>query len=259
MSSPASTTAGARGRGAGARLCYGWVHSLRWSWPGRSLCSPASTQWAADPLRPRWTAREPLVRQSPCRIGGERGPEASPGLSALLRSTRSFWGSRPSSTGKAWPDYWTGDPWTRGSYAADNPRQVTKYWGYVGIPEGKVHFAGEHMGAGDRWQRSTGVQDPGEQAGGSSVRRFILCRRRKVACEGISARFMSGCPRFFPSQSCPFMVLTCSWGSVARLGPRKRPGGGTAWPATLSHPVMGREMLCTNARAGGASGAPASR
>jgi len=73
MSSPASTTAGAHGRGAGARLCYGWVHSLRWSWPGGSRCSPASTQWAAEPLRPRWKAREPLDRQSHCRIGGERG------------------------------------------------------------------------------------------------------------------------------------------------------------------------------------------
>jgi monoamine oxidase len=46
--------------------------------------------------------------------------------------------------GKAWLDYWTGDPWTRGSYAAYTPGQMTKYWGYAGIPEGNVHFAGEH-------------------------------------------------------------------------------------------------------------------
>ena len=53
-------------------------------------------------------------------------------------------GTRAQFNGKAWLDYWTGDPWTRGSYAAYLPGQVTKYWGYAGIPEGRVHFAGEH-------------------------------------------------------------------------------------------------------------------
>jgi monoamine oxidase len=53
-------------------------------------------------------------------------------------------GTRAQFNGKAWLDYWTGDPWTRGSYAAYPPGQLTKYWGYAGIPEGRVHFAGEH-------------------------------------------------------------------------------------------------------------------
>jgi monoamine oxidase len=53
-------------------------------------------------------------------------------------------GTRDQFNGKAWLDYWTGDPWTRGSYAAYTPGQMTKYWGYAGIPEGNVHFAGEH-------------------------------------------------------------------------------------------------------------------
>jgi monoamine oxidase len=53
-------------------------------------------------------------------------------------------GTNNAFNGKAWLDYWTGDPWTRGSYAAYIPGQVTKYWGYAGIPEGNVHFAGEH-------------------------------------------------------------------------------------------------------------------
>jgi len=46
--------------------------------------------------------------------------------------------------GTAWLDYWTGDPWTLGSYAAYRPGQMTRYWGYAGIPEDNVHFAGEH-------------------------------------------------------------------------------------------------------------------
>jgi monoamine oxidase len=53
-------------------------------------------------------------------------------------------GTKDAFNGKAWLDYWTGDPWTRGSYAAYTPGQITKYWGYAGMPEGNVHFAGEH-------------------------------------------------------------------------------------------------------------------
>ena len=46
--------------------------------------------------------------------------------------------------GNAWLNYWTGDPWTAGSYAAFLPGQSTKYWRYTGLPEGRVHLAGEH-------------------------------------------------------------------------------------------------------------------
>ncbi len=53
-------------------------------------------------------------------------------------------GTQAAHTGTAWLDYWPGDPWTRGSYAAYLPGQWTQYWGYAGIPVGNVHFAGEH-------------------------------------------------------------------------------------------------------------------
>ncbi len=53
-------------------------------------------------------------------------------------------GTKAAFNGKAWLDYWTGDPWTRGSYAAFTPGQMTKYWGYNAIPFERVHFAGEH-------------------------------------------------------------------------------------------------------------------
>jgi len=45
--------------------------------------------------------------------------------------------------GRSWVDWWTGDPWTRGSYAAFTPGQMTRYWHGTGKAEGKVHFAGE--------------------------------------------------------------------------------------------------------------------
>ena len=53
-------------------------------------------------------------------------------------------GTADTFNGKAWLDYWTGDPWTLGSYAAFAPGQMTKYWGYNAIPVDRVHFAGEH-------------------------------------------------------------------------------------------------------------------
>ena len=46
--------------------------------------------------------------------------------------------------GRAWTDRWVADPWARGSYAAYLPGQYTRYYGYVGKPEGAIHFAGEH-------------------------------------------------------------------------------------------------------------------
>lgn len=46
--------------------------------------------------------------------------------------------------GHSWLDHWASDPWTHGSYAAFLPGQFTRYWGFVGLPEGRIHFGGEH-------------------------------------------------------------------------------------------------------------------
>jgi monoamine oxidase len=46
--------------------------------------------------------------------------------------------------GDAWLDHWASDPWTHGSYAAFEPGQYTRWWGFVGRPEGHVLFGGEH-------------------------------------------------------------------------------------------------------------------
>lgn len=53
-------------------------------------------------------------------------------------------GLRAGFNGRAWTDRWVGDPWARGSYAAYLPGQYTRYYGYVGRAEGRIHFAGEH-------------------------------------------------------------------------------------------------------------------
>ena len=46
--------------------------------------------------------------------------------------------------GNAWLDHWASDPWTHGSYAAFEPGQFTRYWGFVGRHEGRLLFGGEH-------------------------------------------------------------------------------------------------------------------
>ena len=47
--------------------------------------------------------------------------------------------------GKAYMDYWTGDPWHRGSYSYGKVGQYTQFIGIEGVPQGNVHFAGEHV------------------------------------------------------------------------------------------------------------------
>jgi monoamine oxidase len=60
--------------------------------------------------------------------------------------------------GTAWLDWWTGDAWTRGSYAAFAPTQMTRFWHYLGLAEGKVHFAGEHTSTYSQGYLNGGVE-----------------------------------------------------------------------------------------------------
>lgn len=53
-------------------------------------------------------------------------------------------GTAAAHTGQVWLDYWTIDPWVKGSYAAFLPTQTTSFYGILGDAEGNAHFAGEH-------------------------------------------------------------------------------------------------------------------
>jgi monoamine oxidase len=63
---------------------------------------------------------------------------------ALARISRSVPGLGTGWNGDAWLDHWASDPWTHGSYAAFEPGQYTRWWGFVGRPEGRLLFGGEH-------------------------------------------------------------------------------------------------------------------
>jgi monoamine oxidase len=79
----------------------------------------------------------------PTGVPHQRAPE--PIVDANLRAfERGVPGITAAFNGRAWLDAWVHDPWVRGSYAGFLPGQYTRYWGYLGKPEGAVHFAGEH-------------------------------------------------------------------------------------------------------------------
>jgi monoamine oxidase len=63
---------------------------------------------------------------------------------ALARISNAVPGLAAGYDSDAWLDHWASDPWTHGSYAAYEPGQYTRYWGFVGRPEGRLLFGGEH-------------------------------------------------------------------------------------------------------------------
>jgi monoamine oxidase len=82
--------------------------------------------------------------------------------------------------GKAWLDYWTGDPWTRGSYAAFIPGQMTAYWKYLGSRERGIHFAGEHTSTHSQGYLNGGVES-GQRAAIEVMKRLGIPIPRGIA------------------------------------------------------------------------------
>jgi monoamine oxidase len=76
---------------------------------------------------------------------GPHGPAPRPRVTtALTKVDRAVPGLAAGFDGDAWLDHWASDPWTQGSYAAFEPGQFTRYRGFVGRPEGRLLFGGEH-------------------------------------------------------------------------------------------------------------------
>jgi monoamine oxidase len=67
-------------------------------------------------------------------------------------------GMRDSFNGRSWLDSWVDDPWVKGSYAAFLPGQWTSFYGYMGRPQGNVHFAGEHTSTYSQGYLNGGVE-----------------------------------------------------------------------------------------------------
>jgi monoamine oxidase len=78
-------------------------------------------------------------------------------LEPVLPGASSNW------NGKATVDFWTGYPWTKGSYSYWKVGQYTKFAGAERQPEGNCHFAGEHTSIDFQGYLNGGVES-GERA-----------------------------------------------------------------------------------------------
>jgi monoamine oxidase len=67
--------------------------------------------------------------------------------------------------GLATIDYWTGYPWTKGSYSYWKVGQYTKFGGIEGAQEGAVHFCGEHTSVDFQGYLNGGVETGYRAAG----------------------------------------------------------------------------------------------
>ena len=163
------------------------VHGAPWSGTV-NYASPHYQTWASAPTEP---GSEGLITVYAGGSGGAafasaasapRHAWAPPGLAAAIVSqlNQVVPGTAAQFTGKAWLDYWPGDPWARGSYAAYLPGQMTKYWGYAGIPEGGVHFAGEHTSTYSQGFLNGGVES-GQRAAIEVLRALGLPVPRRIA------------------------------------------------------------------------------
>ncbi len=132
-----------------------WASSL--AQPGRTsvltVYSGGRAGASYDVTRAHGTAPHPVVRKTLEHID-RAVPQLSTGYS-----------------GRAWVDSWVDDPHTHGSYAAFRPGQFTRWWGFVGRPEHRVHFAGEHTS-----MRALGYLD-GAVASGRRAAHEVLDRR----------------------------------------------------------------------------------
>jgi monoamine oxidase len=74
-------------------------------------------------------------------------------------------GITPHWNGRATVDFWTGNPWTRGSYSYWKVGQYTDFAGIEAAQDGNCHFAGEHTSI-DFQGYLNGAVESGERAAG---------------------------------------------------------------------------------------------
>lgn len=106
-------------------------------------------------------------RDLPARPRHGRAPESlvDDAIRWIVRGGRNgLRGLRGDYLGRAEVDHWSKDRWARGSYAAYLPGQYTRYAGFAGIPEGNIHFAGEHTSPLDNQGYLEGAVRSGRRA-----------------------------------------------------------------------------------------------
>ncbi len=145
---------------------------------GLEFTPPAFDTWSSSVMSPGPAGLMTLYS------GGRAGAStfAAPGVihgpcpDHLLQKTlgwidQAIPGTEAHFNGHAWADWWTGDEWTQGSYAAFTPGQMTRFWHGTGHTEGGVYFAGEHTSTYSQGFLNGGVES-GDRVAISLMRRL---------------------------------------------------------------------------------------
>ncbi|GAA0899581.1 NAD(P)/FAD-dependent oxidoreductase [Pseudonocardia zijingensis] len=105
---------------------HGWDSSRGQGGPGLlSIFPTGETESQLPTRRPHGPAPQTVVDQTLAQLE-QWVPGASSGFS-----------------GRAWLDRWSQDPWALGAFPNFRPGQITKYWGLLGEPVGRLFFAGD--------------------------------------------------------------------------------------------------------------------
>lgn len=116
-------------------------------WPRVGLFDgPVGVGWATSEGQPGnaglFTFFAQHIVPPPAGGHGDADSDTRSWLSALLSAMTP--GAADHIQQRVWVDSWAHDPWTGGSYAAFGPGHYSRYAGFMGQPEGNIHFAGEH-------------------------------------------------------------------------------------------------------------------
>ena len=150
-------------------------------WSGNLLADDPALQTWDSSLAQRPQVREGLLTLFTGGVAARALPAAAPhapappGLvrDALAELERVAPGISGALTGEAWLDAWDRDRWAGGSYAAFRPGQVTKYWGLLQRPAGRIVFAGEHTST-----RAQGYLEGAVESGERAARQVAALLRR---------------------------------------------------------------------------------
>jgi monoamine oxidase len=111
-----------------------------------------------------WIEDATLTEDTPrgildCYITGEWArrvtamPDADRVKLALDLVELAFPGARANFSGRVMTKCWDEDPWERGDYCWFRPGQMTSFCPVIPVPEGRVHFAGDHTSALPGWMQ----------------------------------------------------------------------------------------------------------
>jgi monoamine oxidase len=109
--------------------------------------------------------------------GQAHGPAPAADVRAFLSQIEPVYpGTASAYTGLAYEDHWVLDPWVLGAYSYCRVGQASGFGHIAGIPEGRIHFAGEHTSV-EHQGFLDGAVSSGERAARQLQRALTASRR----------------------------------------------------------------------------------